>query len=96
MPAAVLKNRKERLEARVSTELKAIIEHAAKLQGRSITDFVIGSLEVSARETLREYESLKLNAADSARVVKALMNPPKPKAALKKAFALHRKTVEMA
>ena len=85
----------ERLEARVPVFLKRIIQRAADLQGRTITDFVIASLDRSARETVREHEVMKLNAEDSLRLAKALINPPAPNAALKRAMALHKKTVAM-
>jgi hypothetical protein len=52
----------ERLEARVPIFLKRIIQRAADLQGRSITDFVIAALDKSARETVRDHEVMKLNA----------------------------------
>lgn len=85
----------ERLEARVPVALKRAIQHAANLQGRTLTDFVIASLEKMARETVREHEVITLSAADSLRVAKLLIHPPKPNAALKKAAAQHRKSVAM-
>lgn len=84
----------ERLEARVPVALKRIIQRAADLQGRSITDFVIASLEKSAREAVREHEVMSLNVEDSLNFAKALINPPKPNAALKRAFAMHAKKVK--
>ena len=85
----------ERLEARVPIFLKRIIQRAAALQGRSITDFVISTLDKSARETVREHEVMKLSAEDSRLFARALIDPPKPKAALRRAFAAHSKMVSM-
>ena len=85
----------ERLEARVPIFLKRIIQRAADLQGRSITDFVIAALDKSARETVRDHEVMKLNAEDSMIFAKALIDPPKPNAALRRAFATHSKRVTM-
>jgi len=85
----------ERLEARVPIFLKRIIQRAADLQGCSITDFVIASLDKSARETVRDHELMSLNAEDSAIFAKALIDPPKPNAALKRVFASHAKKVVM-
>jgi uncharacterized protein (DUF1778 family) len=85
----------ERLEARVPVFLKRIIQRAADLQGRSITDFVIAALDKSARETVRDHEVMRLNAEDSMIFAKALIDPPKPNAALKRAFAAHSKRVVM-
>ncbi len=86
----------ERLEARVPVTLKRVIQRAAELQGRSLTDFIIGSLEKTAREVVRDHEVLKLGAEESIRVAKALLNPPAPNAALKRAAERHRKMVRMA
>jgi uncharacterized protein (DUF1778 family) len=85
----------ERLEARVPIFLKRIIQRAADLQGRSITDFVIASLDKSARETVRDHEVMRLNAEDSMIFAKALIDPPKPNAALRRAFADHSNRVVM-
>jgi len=85
----------ERLEARVPVTLKRMIQRAADLQGRSLTDFVIACLGQSAHQTVRDYETMRLTAEESLRVSKLLIHPPAPNAALKKAFSLHRKTVTM-
>ncbi|MCX6970668.1 MAG: DUF1778 domain-containing protein [Verrucomicrobia bacterium] len=92
MPATA---KTERLEARVPVFLKRIIQRAADLQGRSITDFVIATLDKSARETVRDHEVMRLNAEDSMIFAKALIDPPKPNAALRSAFATHSKRVTM-
>jgi uncharacterized protein (DUF1778 family) len=85
----------ERLEARVPVFLKRIIQRAADLQGRTITDFVISSLDKSARETVREHEVMKLSAEDSRIFAQALIDPPKPNTALRRAFTAHSKMVTM-
>lgn len=85
----------ERLEARVPVFLKRIIQRAADLQGCTITDFVISTLDKSARETVREHELMKLNAEDSRIFAQALIDPPKPNAAMRRAFAAHSKMVSM-
>ncbi len=92
MPA---RTKTERLEARVPVALKKVIQHAANLQGRTLTDFVIASLDKAARETVREHEMITLGTADSLRVAKLLIDPPKPNAVLKKAVERHRKSVAM-
>ncbi len=76
----------ERLEARVPIFLKRIIQRAADLQGRSITDFVIAALDKSARETVRDHEMMRLNAEDSLIFAKALTNNRSTKDGLDMAF----------
>jgi uncharacterized protein (DUF1778 family) len=79
-------NRMERLGARVPADVKAILQHAADLTGRSLSDFVIASAQVAAEETIRQHEVMVLTARDSRRLAEALLNPPEPNERLKAAF----------
>jgi uncharacterized protein (DUF1778 family) len=81
----------ERLEARLSREQKELIQHAADLAGRSLTDFVLSASQEAANKVIREYEVIGLTAKESENFVNALLNPPKPNAALKKAMQRHNK-----
>lgn len=92
MPATA---KTERLEARVPVALKKVIQRAADLKGLTLTDFVISSLDSSAREAVREHASMTLNAEDSLRVAKLLINPPQPNTVLKRAFKRHSQMVTM-
>ncbi len=80
MPNAAFKStgartRAERLEARVTAEQKSLIERAAALQGRSVTDFVLTSVQDAARRTIEEHSQLTLSVRDSEAFVDALLNP---------------------
>ena len=68
--------RGNRLEARITSEQKALIQRAAELEGRSVTDFVITSVQSAAKRTLEEHEVIVLSAADSRAFVQALLEPP--------------------
>lgn len=65
----------ERLEARVTAEQKKLIERAAALQGRSLTDFVLTSVQDAARRAIEEHNLLTLSVRDSEAFVDALLNP---------------------
>lgn len=67
--------RAERLEARVTAEQKSLIERAAALQGRSVTDFVLTSVQDAARRAIEEHRQLELSVRDSEAFVQALLNP---------------------
>ncbi|MBZ9990113.1 DUF1778 domain-containing protein [Mesorhizobium sp. BH1-1-5] len=67
--------RGERLETRVTADQKSLIEHAAALQGRTVTDFVLTSLQEAARRAIEEHERLELSIRDSRAFVDALVNP---------------------
>lgn len=47
--------RSEQLEARVTAEQKSLIERAAALQGRSVTDFVLSSLQEAATRAIDDH-----------------------------------------
>lgn len=82
--------RRERLEARISAEQKALMERAAALEGRSLTDFIVGSAQAAATATIRQHEVITLTARDSAAFVEALMNPPAPNERLREAARRYR------
>lgn len=69
------RTRAERLEARVTAEQKSLIERAAALQGRSVTDFVLTSVQDAARRAIEEHNLLALSVRDSEAFVDALLNP---------------------
>lgn len=68
--------RAERLEARVTAEQKALIEHAASLQGRSVTDFVLAAVQDAALRAVDEHQRLTLSLRDARVFVEALNAPP--------------------
>ena len=68
--------RVERLEARVTADQKRLLQEAAEVQGRKLTDFVVGSLVETATRVLRERELVVLGAKDREVFVRALLSPP--------------------
>jgi uncharacterized protein (DUF1778 family) len=82
--------RAERLEVRITSAQKRLIERAAELRGTSVTDFVVSNIQVAAVETVKEFESLFLRDEAREIFVKALLNPPEPNEALKTATARHK------
>jgi uncharacterized protein (DUF1778 family) len=74
-----------RLEARLSPEVKALVQRAADLEGRTITDFVVASVRAEACRVIEQHTTLKLSLEDSQDFVNALLNPSPPNAALEAA-----------
>ena len=68
--------RGERLETRVTAEQKSLIEHAAALQGRTVTDFVLSRVQEAARRAIEEHQRIDLSVRDSRAFVDALISPP--------------------
>jgi uncharacterized protein (DUF1778 family) len=87
------KPRLERLEARLSADAKAIIQHAADLSGRSLSDFVVSSALKAAEEEIREREIIMLSVRDSIALAEALLNPKGPNEALLEAARRHRELI---
>jgi uncharacterized protein (DUF1778 family) len=85
--------RHARLETRVSADEKALLQRAADLENRSVTEFVRTSARAAAVETIRRHETMTLSARDSAAFVEALMNPPAPGERLRAAAEAHRDLV---
>ncbi len=74
-----------RLEARITPEQKKFFLKAAALTGRSLTDFVVASVQENATRAVREHETMILSVRDREAFVSALLNPPVPGARLRKA-----------
>jgi uncharacterized protein (DUF1778 family) len=72
--------KQQRLEARVTDEQRALFQRAADLQGRSLTDFVIASVQKEAMMIIETMEILRLNAEESRRMAEAIVTPPEPSA----------------
>lgn len=85
-----------RLEARVSPAVHALIQQAALLQGRSLSEFVIDSARQAAEATLAEHEIIRLSLQDQERFAEALIDPAPLSSALLKAAARHRDLIEPA
>jgi uncharacterized protein (DUF1778 family) len=82
-----------RLEARLPADIHAMLKRAAQIQGRSLTDFVVTAAQEAARHTIEDAEIIRLSAEGQRRFAEALLNPPEPNEALKRAFEHHRRLV---
>jgi uncharacterized protein (DUF1778 family) len=85
--------RAERLGFRVDKHTKGIIERAAQLEGRKLTEYCIAALAETARRTIEQHETLVLSEKDRKVFFDTLMNPPPPNERLKRAFAAARRRV---
>ncbi|SCC92862.1 conserved hypothetical protein [Thiomonas sp. X19] len=90
-PDATGKSRGARLEARISVEQKAVLQQAAALSGRTLSEFVIASAQEAASRVIQEHETIRLSRAEQIAFVSALLNPPAPNARLRQAAKAYRK-----
>jgi uncharacterized protein (DUF1778 family) len=84
--------RAQRLETRVTAEQKTLIERAAALQGRTVTDFLLTSVQDAARRAIEEYQQLELSMRDSEAFVEALLNPKPVNDRLRDTIRRYRET----
>jgi len=80
-----------RLEARISTDLHAMLKRAAEIQGRTMTDFVVAAVQSAAQQAIEKAEIIKLSMSDQAFFAQALLTPAEPASALERAFARRNK-----
>lgn len=85
--------REERLGFRLDEPTKALIERAARLERRKLTDFCITALTEAARRTIADHETLVLSERDRAVFFDTLINPPAPNKRLERAIAEHGRRV---
>lgn len=94
MPATLQKQTSfssARLEARISSDLHAMLKRAAEIQGRTMTDFVVSAVQNAAQQAIEQAGVIRLSLADQECFAQALLSPPKPISALKRAFARRKK-----
>jgi uncharacterized protein (DUF1778 family) len=84
-----------RLEARVTPETKLLLQQAADLEGRTLTDFVVASVRAEAYRVIERHQTLKLSREDSEAFVDALLNPPQPNDALKSAAQRYQRVISI-
>jgi len=88
-----LRTNRDRLDVRLSAERKALLQHAADLEGRSLTDFILSSADEKAEETIRRHEVLTLSVRDSRAFVEAILTPSEPNDRLRQAAQRYREFV---
>jgi uncharacterized protein (DUF1778 family) len=79
-----------RLEARVSPEVMERLKRAAEIQGRTLTDFVVAAADEAACRTIEQTEIIRLSLEDQRQIAEAILNPPEPVPALKRAAQRYR------
>ncbi|MGH2412059.1 MAG: DUF1778 domain-containing protein [Chloroflexota bacterium] len=78
------------MDIRASVTQKALIEQAAAMEGRSVSDFVLTHVQPAAERTIRDQRILELSERDSVAFIEALLNPPEPNARLRAAWRQYK------
>lgn len=83
-----------RFDARLNEEQKLLIQRAADLEGRTMTDFVLYSAEAAAERTIKRRAVLILTARETEAFANAILSPAEAGPVLRKAARDYRqKTV---
>jgi uncharacterized protein (DUF1778 family) len=80
----------ERLDLRVTQDVKALIQKAADLEGRSVSDFILGTVLPEARRVLLEDSVIRMSRAGQEQVAALLAEPAAPNRRLRTLFARHK------
>lgn len=79
-----------RLEARIPASHKTMLQRAAKLQGQTLSEFLVASATKEARQVIREHEILDLSEQDQMAFARALLDPAPASERLEKAARDYR------
>lgn len=83
-------DRGARLEARISHTQKALFQRAADLSGRTLSEFVVATVQEVAAKTVQDHETILLTQAEQTAFVKALLDPPAPSSKLSQAYQSYK------
>lgn len=86
-------NKNERINLRVKSSAKHLIDLAAGFEGKTVSHFILTSVLKCAAETVQEHQMMTLNAKNSRTFFDALAAPVRFNEKLTAAFDEHDKRV---
>jgi uncharacterized protein (DUF1778 family) len=84
--AATAKETRQALNIRIKPVDRSLIDHAADLTGKNLTDFVIDAAREAAQHALLDRSVIPVSEAAYAEFVSLLDAPPKPNERLRRAL----------
>lgn len=85
---------KTRFDTRLPKEQKEFFEYAARLGGyRTLTEFVISSVQEQANRIIEKYNTFLENKQDREVFFEAILNPQKPNNSLKNAASRYNEAI---
>ena len=86
--------RKPNRTARIALDALKVVKRAAEIQGRSVSDFVVAAAQEAAHRTIEEAQIIRLSVEDQHSFAEAILSPPEPTPALRRAFRRHRTLIK--
>ena len=83
-----------RIDARLPSQVLELIKTAADLQGRTLSDFVVGSAREAAERAIESRASILLLVEDQIRFADALLSPSEPSPAMRRAAEAHARLIQ--
>ena len=74
--------------------MSACAGYGEKEEGRSISDFVVEAAREAAERTIDQTHIIRLSIEDQRAFAEAIINPPEPTPALRRAFRRHRALIK--
>ena len=72
---AAAPNKNERINLRLKSRAKSLIERAANFEGKTVSHFILNSALEQAEKTVQKHEAVTLNAKNSRIFFEALAAP---------------------
>ena len=66
------------------------LKRGAEIQGRTLTDFVVGAADEAACRAIEQTQIIRLSVEGQRQIAAAILHPPAPNKAWKKAVKRHR------
>jgi len=85
--------KQDRINLRLKHSAKRAIERAARLEGKTVSNFILTSALAHAEKTIHEHEVMSLNSRDSEAFFNALVKPIRFNKKLAAAFEEHDQRV---
>lgn len=83
----------QRLNLRLSESAKHRIEHAASVEGKTVSAFIVSSALETAEKTIENHGTMALARNDAIRFFDALADPPPPDERLSAALEEHARRI---
>jgi uncharacterized protein (DUF1778 family) len=90
---AATQNKNERINLRIKSSAKRLIDLAASFEGKTVSHFILNSALKSAEQTVQEHQVMILNTENSKTFFNALSAPVQFNQKLTAAFEEHDKRV---
>lgn len=81
----------DRLQVRLDGHAKSVLQRAASYRRETVSQFVLNTALEEAERVIRDHETVTLSDRDWKLFYDALVDPPTPNAALRRAFKRYRK-----